>query len=157
MQELKRRQFCTASVLTGAGAFAGALLRGRPAPAATTDEGIRMPATQVPVAAEADVVVIGGGPAGFGAAMRAARSGVTTLLIERFGGPGGAATSGYMCVTGEGGRQMIAAELDVLDSTEVPGDPRRECTEPLRERAASLQPFVGRRAEERGLRDQSPR
>ncbi len=115
-----------------------------------------MPATQVPVAAEADVVVIGGGPAGFGAAMRAARSGVTTLLIERFGGPGGAATSGYMCVTGEGGRQMIAAELDVLDSTEVPGDPRRECTEPLRERAASLQPFVGRRAEERGLRDQSP-
>jgi flavin-dependent dehydrogenase len=44
--------------------------------------------------------VIGGGPAGFGAAMRAARSGVKTLLIERFGGPGGAAPNGYMCTTG---------------------------------------------------------
>jgi hypothetical protein len=32
--------------------------------------------------------------------MRSARSGVKTLLIERFGGPGGAATSGYMCTTG---------------------------------------------------------
>jgi hypothetical protein len=42
--------------------------------------------------------------------MRAARSGVKTLLIERFGGPGGAATSGYMCVTGEGGTFPLHAE-----------------------------------------------
>lgn len=49
---------------------------------------------------EADVVVVGAGPAGFGAATRAARSGASTLLIERFGGPGGNATTGFMCCIG---------------------------------------------------------
>jgi hypothetical protein len=42
--------------------------------------------------------------------MRSARSGAKTLLIERFGGPGGAATSGYMCVTGEGDTFPLHAE-----------------------------------------------
>jgi hypothetical protein len=80
----------------------GTQLTNEPARAAAGEKRIRIPEKHIPIAAEADVVVIGGGPAGFGAAMRSARSGVRTLLIERFGGPGGAATSGYMCVTGEG-------------------------------------------------------
>ncbi len=65
-------------------------------------ETINFPSKKLPVIYDADVVVIGGGPAGFGAAMKAARIGMNTILIERFGGPGGAATSGYMCVTGQG-------------------------------------------------------
>ncbi len=107
---MSRRKFFNASALTGAGVISGALLKGKPALADTPDKSIRIPEAAIPVSAEADVVVIGGGPAGFGAAMRAARSGVSTLLIERFGGPGGAATSGYMCVTGEGGTFPLHAE-----------------------------------------------
>ena len=44
------------------------------------------PARQIPVYGEYDVVVAGGGPAGFAAAVSAARAGAKTLLIERFAG-----------------------------------------------------------------------
>ncbi|MGM3253266.1 FAD-dependent oxidoreductase, partial [Escherichia coli] len=40
-----------------------------------------------------DVVVIGGGSAGIAAAVGAARSGARTLLVERYGFLGGAATN----------------------------------------------------------------
>jgi len=40
-----------------------------------------------------DVVVVGGGAGGFGAAMGAAQSGAKTLLVERYGFLGGAATN----------------------------------------------------------------
>lgn len=43
---------------------------------------------------EADVIVVGGGPGGLGAAVMAARAGARTLLIERYGFLGGMATSG---------------------------------------------------------------
>ncbi|HCU38554.1 MAG TPA: FAD-dependent oxidoreductase [Armatimonadetes bacterium] len=48
----------------------------------------------LPIAHRADVVVIGGGPAGFGAAVAAAEEGADTLLIERWGFLGGTATAG---------------------------------------------------------------
>ena len=103
MQKMNRRNFIGASALSGAGVLAEGLLGvNKTSAAAASGNSIRIPETQIPVVAEAQVVVIGGGPAGFGAAMRAARSGADTLLIEKFGGPGGAVTSGYMCVTGEG-------------------------------------------------------
>ncbi len=47
----------------------------------------------IPVIAEADVAVIGGGPGGIGAATMAAREGVRVLLVERYGFPGGMAAS----------------------------------------------------------------
>lgn len=50
----------------------------------------------VPVVGEYDVVVCGGGPAGWVAALSAARMGKTTALIERFGFLGGTATGGYV-------------------------------------------------------------
>ena len=50
------------------------------------------PARQIPVIAEADVVVCGGGPGGFPAAIAAARHGAKTILIERYGFLGGLAT-----------------------------------------------------------------
>jgi glycine/D-amino acid oxidase-like deaminating enzyme len=46
----------------------------------------------IPVTAEVDVVVAGGGPAGWAAAVAAARAGARTLLIERYGYLGGMAT-----------------------------------------------------------------
>jgi hypothetical protein len=48
----------------------------------------------VPVTATADVVVVGGGPGGLGAAVMAARSGAKTLLVERYGALGGMASFG---------------------------------------------------------------
>lgn len=48
---------------------------------------------QVPVIGKYDVVVCGGGPAGFIAAVAAARNGAKTALVERYGFLGGAATA----------------------------------------------------------------
>jgi 2-polyprenyl-6-methoxyphenol hydroxylase-like FAD-dependent oxidoreductase len=51
------------------------------------------PAKDVPVLAECDVAVCGGGPAGCAAAIAAARRGARTLLIEKYGYLGGATVS----------------------------------------------------------------
>ena len=51
-------------------------------------------ARDLPLRHEADVIVVGGGPGGLGAAVMAARAGARTLLIERYGFLGGMATSG---------------------------------------------------------------
>lgn len=55
---------------------------------------IRLPAKDVPVIGEYEVVVIGGGPAGVFAATAASRAGLSTLLVERYGFLGGAGTMG---------------------------------------------------------------
>ena len=44
---------------------------------------VRVPAADIPVVGEFDVVVIGGGPAGLMAAVAASRAGRSTLLVER--------------------------------------------------------------------------
>ena len=51
---------------------------------------------ETPVADETDVLVCGGGPAGFGAAVAAARAGARTLLLEESNCLGGMATAGMM-------------------------------------------------------------
>jgi len=50
---------------------------------------INEPARSVPVMAETDVMVVGGGPAGLSAALAASREGVDTMLIERYSCFGG--------------------------------------------------------------------
>ncbi|HKJ98835.1 MAG TPA: FAD-dependent oxidoreductase [Desulfotignum sp.] len=50
---------------------------------------IHEPARKTPVLTETDVVVVGAGPSGLAAAVAAARQGVDTLLLERYGCFGG--------------------------------------------------------------------
>ncbi len=54
------------------------------------------PAHELEVIDDADVVVIGGGPGGFGAAISAARHGARTVVLERFGALGGTWTAGIL-------------------------------------------------------------
>lgn len=51
---------------------------------------------ETPVVQTADVIVVGAGPAGVGAALSAAREGAKTILIEPAGDVGGVATIGMM-------------------------------------------------------------
>lgn len=52
--------------------------------------------SELPVAAQADVAVLGGGPAGLCAAVAAAQEGAEVLLVERYGFLGGMATAGLV-------------------------------------------------------------
>ncbi len=78
------------------------------------------PAREIPVAAECDVLVVGGGPAGSAAAASAARMGADTILVERYGHLGGMASGGFVLwidrMTDWTGRQVIAGFAnDLLD------------------------------------------
>ena len=54
------------------------------------------PAKTLPVYGRYDVIVVGGGPAGFAAALASVRNGAKTLIIERFPFFGGTATASLM-------------------------------------------------------------
>ena len=49
---------------------------------------------RIPVIAETEVLVVGAGPGGVSAAVMAARQGVKTMIVERYGCPGGMAVFG---------------------------------------------------------------
>lgn len=60
---------------------------------------IREPERQIPVVAETDLLVCGGGFAGVAAAVSAARMGARVLLLEKYGFLGGLATGGLVITT----------------------------------------------------------
>lgn len=60
------------------------------------EQWIEEPARRIPVVRDVDVLVVGGGPAGIGAAAGAARAGARTLVVERNGFLGGVATAVMM-------------------------------------------------------------
>ena len=102
----------------------------RPRPEKTFCE----PAREVPVFAECDVLVVGGGPAGTAAAIAAARLGADVLLVERYNHLGGLSTGGLVIwidrMTDWSGQPVIrgiAQELmDRLPKDAIQGPPRGE-------------------------------
>jgi hypothetical protein len=60
------------------------------------------PQRAIPIAYEADVVVVGAGPGGFAAALQAARMGARVVVVERCNMPGGVHTSGLQGSAGPG-------------------------------------------------------
>jgi hypothetical protein len=95
---------------------------------------IKEPARETKVCREADVVVVGGGPGGIGAAVSAARNGADTVLIERYGHLGGMGTGGLVTIipllTDIFGKQQIIGItqewLDRLDAREAVDYPKKE-------------------------------
>ncbi len=64
----------------------------------TISDTIAEPAGQVPIVGRADLVVVGGGPAGIAAAVAGARSGLSVTLLERYAYLGGLASGGMVLV-----------------------------------------------------------
>ncbi len=102
---MKRRDFFTTAALAG-GALALSTQCSRkiePKPVTSTDAAktdskiikyVTEPQREIPVFAETDVLVIGGGPAGTAAAIAASKTGAETWLIERYNHLGGLWTGG---------------------------------------------------------------
>jgi FAD dependent oxidoreductase len=80
-------------------------------------QSVNEPGGQVPVVAETDVLVVGGGPAGQAAAVAAGRAGAGVTLLERYGYLGGLASGGMvlvlddMCAEGEISVGGLALEI----------------------------------------------
>ena len=88
-------------------------------------------ARETKVLCEADVVVVGGGPGGFSAALAAARAGVRVVLLERFGHLGGMSTGGLV---------NIIPHLTTVDGTQWIGGVCHEFIRRLQKQDAAFAP-----------------
>jgi glycine/D-amino acid oxidase-like deaminating enzyme len=108
-----RRRFLLAAAGGGLGAVAGSAESESASRGADCDDAegpaIVVPQRRVPVLAEADVVVCGGGTAGISAACCAARHGAEVILLERWPSLGGMATNALVNIwhTSDRTKQVI--------------------------------------------------
>jgi ribulose 1,5-bisphosphate synthetase/thiazole synthase len=70
------------------------------------------PGRDIPIIAETDVLVVGGGTAGLPAALAAARSGADVLVLERYGYVGGASSGGLVITLPADRQGVITRELE---------------------------------------------
>ena len=116
---ITRREFVKNTAIKGAAAFAigagGIAIPISTSAAESTGisgKTIKEAARETKVCRTADVVVVGGGPGGIGAAVSAARNGADTVLIERYEHLGGMGTGGLVTIipdmTDIDGKQVIA-------------------------------------------------
>ena len=73
---------------------------------------VHEPAREIPVIAETEVLVIGGGCAGLGAGVAAGREGADTLVLERYGYVGGASAGGLVITLPEDRQGVLTRELE---------------------------------------------
>src|SRR5436309_4543035 len=88
---------------------------------------LTLPPRSALLASETDVLVVGGGPAGLGAALGAAGVGVEVVLAERYGFLGGNATAALvmplMSSFTQRGRPMHVDLSRLLPQDHGPGEP----------------------------------
>jgi hypothetical protein len=108
---------------------------------------VLVPATDVPVALDADIVVVGGGSAGTAAAVSAARAGLRTVLVEESPFLGGMSTGGcvgtfcgfyYREVGGELVRLVGGFAAEVMDRLLA----ERQCYGPVPFKTTAAVPYV---------------
>jgi hypothetical protein len=136
-----RREFFQNTAIKGAAAIAFGAGGMTLSASAGSDESpkisgkkIREIARETRICRTADVVVIGGGPGGIGAALAAARSGADTVLVERYGHLGGMGTGGLVTIIPNlsdfSGKQQIAGItqewIDRLNLREAADYPKKE-------------------------------
>src|SRR5512134_2335126 len=88
---------------------------------------VNLPPRSAQLAAETDVLVVGGGPAGLGAALGAANAGADVILAERYGFLGGNATAALvmplMSFHTERGAPALERPALLMPTDHGPGDP----------------------------------
>jgi 2-polyprenyl-6-methoxyphenol hydroxylase-like FAD-dependent oxidoreductase len=91
---------------------------------------LHLPPRTATIAAEADVLVVGGGPSGLGAAVGAARAGADVVLVERYGFLGGNATASLVMPLMSFHNEVRAAreedpgaEVRIMPTDHGPGEP----------------------------------
>ena len=103
---LTRRGFFSGAVASAvAAAVPGLSAEGAPVGA------FREPPRDLPVTEDADLIVVGGGPAGIGAAVTAARLGKRVRLFEMHGALGGIWTTGLLSCVIDFGRGSLTREI----------------------------------------------